>query len=52
MPVWVCEASVKLYTNGVTGRKVRSLRACFIQDRDKRQEGSARVLYMGPGIFL
>lgn len=29
-------------TNGATGRKVRSLRACSIQDGGKRQEGSAR----------
>lgn len=52
VPVWVCEVSVKLYINRVTRRKVRSLRACFIQDRGKRQEGSVRVLYMDPGIFL
>lgn len=52
VPVPVFEASMKLYTNGVTRRKVRSLRACFIRDRGKRQEGSVRVLYMDPGIFL
>lgn len=37
---------------GVTGRKVRSLRACLIQDWGKRQEGSALVLYVDPGIFF